>query len=241
MVKLLGVTPGVHHGWSGHNSLFFLILSFVASLSAIPLAFIRRYDPNAAEAMKPLLDQEAVYEDVEMVREGVSATPDNATTVRDDMSTAHEAIIENNPRPQRKHNKIVQDVINVVRCATSPRMLLLLCIFFNLGYQQVFVTSQFTRQILDLSTVGSVMGLYSVMDVVFSFLSGWLSDKYGHIFVVSIGVGFELFGIVVSWFANKEQNWLIYATGVIMAVSDAAYQTEVRRVVCWLEVVLVDD
>lgn len=229
MVKLLGVTPGVHHGWSGHNSLFFLILSFVASLSAIPLAFIRRYDPNAAEAMKPLLDQEAVYEDVEMVHEGVSATPEDATTT------------ESNPRPQRKHNKIVQDVINVVRCATSPRMLLLLCILFNLGYQQVFVTSQFTRQILDLSTVGSVMGLYSVMDVVFSFLSGWLSDKYGHIFVVSIGVGFELFGIVVSWFANKEQNWLIYATGVIMAVSDAAYQTEVRRVVCWLEVVLVDD
>lgn len=229
MVKLLGVTPGVHHGWSGHNSLFFLILGFVASLSAIPLAFIRRYDPNAAEAMKPLLDQEAVYEDVEMVHEGVSATPEDATTT------------ESNPRPQRKHNKIVQDVINVVRCATSPRMLLLLCILFNLGYQQVFVTSQFTRQILDLSTVGSVMGLYSVMDVVFSFLSGWLSDKYGHIFVVSIGVGFELFGIVVSWFANKEQNWLIYATGVIMAVSDAAYQTEVRRVVCWLEVVLVDD
>lgn len=229
MVKLLGVTPGVHHGWSGHNSLFFLILGFVASLSAIPLAFIRRYDPNAAEAMKPLLDQEAVYEDMEMVHEGVSATPEDATTT------------ESNPRPQRKHNKIVQDVINVVRCATSPRMLLLLCIFFNLGYQQVFVTSQFTRQILDLSTVGSVMGLYSVMDVVFSFLSGWLSDKYGHIFVVSIGVGFELFGIVVSWFANKEQNWLIYATGVIMAVSDAAYQTEVRRVVCWLEVVLVDD
>ena len=229
MVKLLGVTPGVHHGWSGHNSLFFLILGFVASLSAIPLAFIRRYDPNAAEAMKPLLDQEAVYEDMEMVHEGVSATPEDATTT------------ESNPRPQRKHNKIVQDVINVVRCATSPRMLLLLCILFNLGYQQVFVTSQFTRQILDLSTVGSVMGLYSVMDVVFSFLSGWLSDKYGHIFVVSIGVGFELFGIVVSWFANKEQNWLIYATGVIMAVSDAAYQTEVRRVVCWLEVVLVDD
>ena len=223
------MTPGVHHGWSGHNSLFFLILGFVASLSAIPLAFIRRYDPNAAEAMKPLLDQEAVYEDVEMVHEGVSATPEDATTT------------ESNPRPQRKHNKIVQDVINVVRCATSPRMLLLLCIFFNLGYQQVFVTSQFTRQILDLSTVGSVMGLYSVMDVVFSFLSGWLSDKYGHIFVASIGVGFELFGIVVSWFANKEQNWLIYATGVIMAVSDAAYQTEVRRVVCWLEVVLVDD
>lgn len=223
------MTPGVHHGWSGHNSLFFLILGFVASLSAIPLAFIRRYDPNAAEAMKPLLDQEAVYEDMEMVHEGVSATPEDATTT------------ESNPRPQRKHNKIVQDVINVVRCATSPRMLLLLCIFFNLGYQQVFVTSQFTRQILDLSTVGSVMGLYSVMDVVFSFLSGWLSDKYGHIFVVSIGVGFELFGIVVSWFANKEQNWLIYATGVIMAVSDAAYQTEVRRVVCWLEVVLVDD
>lgn len=223
------MTPGVHHGWSGHNSLFFLILGFVASLSAIPLAFIRRYDPNAAEAMKPLLDQEAVYEDMEMVHEGVSATPEDATTT------------ESNPRPQRKHNKIVQDVINVVRCATSPRMLLLLCILFNLGYQQVFVTSQFTRQILDLSTVGSVMGLYSVMDVVFSFLSGWLSDKYGHIFVVSIGVGFELFGIVVSWFANKEQNWLIYATGVIMAVSDAAYQTEVRRVVCWLEVVLVDD
>ena len=45
--------------------------------------------------------------------------------------------------------------------------------------------------------------------------------------VVTVGVVAGVAGMVVSWFANLEQNWLIFATGVIMAISDAGLQTEV--------------
>ena len=91
--------------------------------------------------------------------------------------------------------------------------------------------SMFTRQILDLKTVGPLMGLYSIVDVVFSFIWGWLSDRCGHVTVVTAGVVAGVVGMVVSWFANAEQNWLIYATGVIMAISDAGLQTEVGVVI----------
>ena len=92
--------------------------------------------------------------------------------------------------------------------------------------------SMFTRQILDLKSVGSLMGLYSIMDVIFSFICGRMSDRYGHIAVMTVAVVAGIAGMVVSWFANLAQNWLIYATGVIMAISDAGLQTEVRTIEC---------
>ena len=107
-------------------------------------------------------------------------------------------------------------------------MLLLLCFFFNDGYQQVFLQNMFTRQIVNLATVGTMTGVYCIVDVVFSFIHGWISDRFGHLVVVSVAVLCELAAVVLSWFANSLQNWLIYATGVVMAIADAGFQTEVE-------------
>ena len=64
-------------------------------------------------------------------------------------------------------------------------------------------------------------GVYCIVDVVFSFIHGWISDRFGHLVVVSVAVLCELAAVVLSWFANSLQNWLIYATGVVMAIADA--------------------
>ena len=208
-MKIFNVTHDYHDGWNGGNSLFFLFLGIAAGLATIPIAFIRHYDPNENESQKNLLEAELTPSDPEAA-----------------VSTAPTAPVEG----QSSVWKILEDMKKVLLCALSPRMALLLCMLFYLGYQQVFMMSMFTRQILDLKTVGPLMGLYSIVDVVFSFIWGWLSDRYGHVTVVTAGVVAGVVGMVVSWFANAEQNWLIYATGVIMAMSDAGLQTEVSTI-----------
>ena len=206
------MTSDYHDGWNGGNSIFFLVLGIVAGLSTIPIAFIRHYDPNERESQKNLLETEMIPTDPEAAMTGVIS------------NTAEEK--SNNGK------NILEDVKKVLLCAVSPRMALLLCMLFYLGYQQVFMMSMFTRQILDLKSVGSLMGLYSIMDVIFSFICGRMSDRYGHIAVMTVAVVAGIAGMVVSWFANLAQNWLIYATGVIMAISDAGLQTEVRTIEC---------
>lgn len=210
IVKIFNVTHDYHDGWNGGNSIFFLFLGIVAGLSTIPIAFIRHYDPNENESQKNLLETELTPSDPEAAVPAAPAAP------AEGQSSAWK--------------KILEDMKKVLLCAVSPRMALLLCMLFYLGYQQVFMMSMFTRQILDLKTVGSLMGLYSIVDVVFSFIWGWLSDRYGHVVVVTAGVVAGVAGMAVSWFANLEQNWLIYATGVIMAISDAGLQTEVSAI-----------
>ena len=129
-------------------------------------------------------------------------------------------------------SNVAQEIKNVFTCLISPRMRLLICFFFFDGFQQVFVTSYFTRQVVNVGSIGTIMGIYSIVDVLFSYIHGWLSDRFGHLVVVSLATACEILGIVVSWFANAQQNWLNYATGVILAISDAGYQTEVGLIEC---------
>ena len=143
----------------------------------------------------------------------------------DDKKEKDLEMVEVQPEPAKVG--IIDEIKAVTRCALTPRMLLLWCFFFNDGYQQVFMTSQFNRQIVNLSSIGTIMGVYSIVDVVSSYIHGWLSDRYGHLCVVTLATVCEVIGIIVSWFANQQQNWLNYATGILMAISDAGYQTEV--------------
>lgn len=122
---------------------------------------------------------------------------------------------------------ILQEIKDVFMCAISRRMIPLLCFFFFDGYQQVFVTSHFTRQIVDVGSIGTIMGIYSIVDVIFSYIHGWLSDHFGHVVVVTLATVCEIAGIIISWYANAYQNWLNYLTGIVFAISDAGYQTEV--------------
>ena len=175
-----------------------------AVLCEIPLNFIRH--------VSPIIESKSNEGDI---KEVVVQTVDT------------KEVDEKSSQPPKKNSNFWSEIKSVFKCIVSPRMVHLICFFFFDGYQQVFIQSQFTRQVVDVASIGTIMGIYSIVDVVFSFIHGWLSDRFGHVTVVTLATVFEIAGIVISWFANAEQNWLNYLTGIVLAVSDAAYQTEV--------------
>ena len=124
---------------------------------------------------------------------------------------------------------VLQEIMNVLKLAFTSDMILLLCFFLNLGYQQVFLTSQFTRQLVDLSSVGTLMAIFSIADVIASNIQGSLCDHFGHACVLSIAITAELIGLSLTWIANAKQNWIVYLTGIVFAFADGGFQTEVSR------------
>ena len=203
IVRLLHVSTDIHNGWNGSTSILFLFLAISAVLAVIPYAFIRHVDPPKETP----LNSEEMKEVVE--------------TTEGEMK-----VKEEEPKPQEKHS-IWKEMKDVFKCAFSKKMAWLICFFFFDGYQQVFVTSHFTRQIVDVGSIGTIMGIYSIVDVIFSYIHGWLSDHFGHVVVVTLATVCEIAGIIISWYANAYQNWLNYLTGIVFAISDAGYQTEV--------------
>lgn len=212
LVDLLGISSDIHNGWNGSTSILFIFLGCMAGFSVIPLGFLKRVVVSPPSEV------------VIMSSDGQSAAEspeNNERTVKEDTDSDKKA-----SSPQSRG--VLSEIQSVLHTAMTPRMLLLLCFFFNDGYQQVFLQNMFTRQIVNLATVGTMTGVYCIVDVVFSFIHGWVSDRFGHLVVVSVAVFCELTAIALSWFANSMQNWLIYATGVVMAIADAGFQTEVE-------------
>ena len=37
----------------------------------------------------------------------------------------------------------------------------------------------------------------------------------------------EVVGLVLSWIANAKQDWTVYLTGLVFAIADGGFQTEV--------------
>ena len=196
------MSSDVHNGWNGSTSILFLFLACTAVLSTIPFSLIKKYIPPVDQAVE-VSTESKVNEDEEK--------RDSPTTKKD----------------SEKRSSVLNEIKAVWKTGTTARMLLLLCFFFNDGYQQVFFQSMFTRQIANLATVGTVTGIYSLCHVIFSYMHRWLSDRFGHTVVVTLAVLSEIAAIVISWFANKYQDWTIYCTGVVMAIADAGFQTEV--------------
>ena len=126
---------------------------------------------------------------------------------------------------------VMQEITSVLKLAFTSDMILLLCFFLNLGYQQVFLTSQFTRQLVDLSSVGTLMAIFSITDVIACNVQGSLCDRFGHVCVLSIAIAAELVGLVLTWIANAQQNWVVYLTGIVFAFADGGFQTEVNRLI----------
>ena len=122
---------------------------------------------------------------------------------------------------------VMQEILSVLKLAFKSDMVLLLCFFLNLGYQQVFLTSQFTRQLVDLSSVGTLMAIFSITDVIASNVQGSLCDRFGHACVLTIAIAAELISLVLTWIANAQQNWVVYLTGIVFAFADGGFQTEV--------------
>ena len=216
LVDKLGISSDVHNGWNGSTSILFIFLGCMAGFSVIPLAFIKKTIVSSPCEMV-VVSTEAPL--------SPPSSDNNEQSVKKELETAKKV--------SPPHSRGVwSEIRSVLYTALTPRMLLLLCFFFNDGYQQVFLQNMFTRQIVNLATVGTMTGVYCIVDVVFSFIHGWISDRFGHLVVVSVAVFCELAAVVLSWFANSLQNWLIFATGVVMAIADAGFQTEVGAERC---------
>lgn len=212
LVDLLGISSDVHNGWNGSTSILFIFLGCMAGFSVIPLGFLKKV------ILSPPSEVVVVSSDAQATAESPG---NNEKSVKEENDSGK------NPSAAPSRG-VLSEIRSVLHTAITPRMLLLLCFFFNDGYQQVFLQNMFTRQIVNLATVGTMTGVYCIVDVVFSFIHGWISDRFGHLVVVSVAVLCELAAVVLSWFANSLQNWLIYATGVVMAIADAGFQTEVE-------------
>ena len=49
----------------------------------------------------------------------------------------------------------------------------------------------------------------------------------GHVCVLTLATMGEVVGLVLSWIANAKQDWTVYLTGLVFAIADGGFQTEV--------------
>lgn len=229
-MKKLSISGHVTNGWNGTVSILFLFLALIAVTSVIPYSLIRPAVPYLFSSGTALNSEEIKKEEPQEV---VVVTDEKSSPSAKESSERNTEQVTECPPEQsveevKAKQSVLEEIKQVLLLAVNPRMLLLLCFFFNDGYQQVFLTSQFTRQLVDLSSVGTLMGILSIADVIFANIHGYLCDKFGHVCVLTLATGGELLGFLLAWFANKEQNWFIYATGIVFAIADGGFQTEVR-------------
>ena len=227
----LHISGHVQNGWNGTVSILFLFLALIAVTSIIPYSLIRPPVPYLTLSETGLnsdeIKKENQQEVVVIAEDKASSHADESVPYTTEDTTEIAECPPNQPTEVKEKQSVFEEIKQVLLLALHPRMLLLLCFFFNDGYQQVFLTSQFTRQLVDLSSVGTLMGIFSIADVIFANIHGYLCDKFGHVSVLTLATAGELIGFLLAWLANKEQNWLIYATGIVFAIADGGFQTEV--------------
>ena len=86
----------------------------------------------------------------------------------------------------------------VCKLLVSPKMLFILPFIFangmfplfpahSVGYIAIFTPAQVSRQIRDTSIVGLCTAVYSVIEVIFSYVNGFVNDHLGNFWVVLYG------------------------------------------------------
>lgn len=238
MVKKLDISSQVHNGWNGSVSILFIFLGCVSFTAVIAYACIKPVKPHFTSTSPKVLNTDDDYQ-----KEGSDKTSNHSSPVGDNvdiLSNTEQSITvkatENgdthHDNSSAKHSpesnqNALHKIKEVFILSFTPKMALLLCFFLNCGYQQIFLTSQFTRQLVDLSSVGTLMAVFSIADVIMSNIIGCLCDRWGHTIVLTITIVSELIAFYLAWIANSQQNWTVYATGIIFAIADGGFQTEV--------------
>ena len=129
--------------------------------------------------------------------------------------------------PKKKPWKMIgQKVVAVLRCLSQPRMLLLIMLFLNNGYAQLVVSSQITRQIVNVKMVGLAMALFAIVEVITTAVSWKLADRVGNVVMLGIAVAAEILGAVSALYMNVHQGGWIFLPTAFFAVMDTIYQTE---------------
>ena len=238
MVKKLDISSQIHNGWNGSVSILFTFLGCVSFTAVIAYACIKPVKPHITPATTKVVNND------DSQKEEYGKTPNTLSSAGDSMNNPnnnetaitvkanedgdihHDNSLEK--KSSENNQNASQKIKEVFILSFTPKMALLLCFFLNCGYQMVFLNSQFTRQLVDLSSVGTLMAVFSIADVIMSNIIGCLCDRCGHMIVLTITILSELIAFYLAWIANAQQNWTVYATGIIFAIADGGCQTEVR-------------
>ena len=88
------------------------------------------------------------------------------------------------------------------------------------------VSSQITRQIVNVKMVGLAMALFAIVEVITTAVSWKLADRVGNVVMLGIAVAAEILGAVSALYMNVHQGGWIFLPTAFFAVMDTIYQTE---------------
>ncbi|KAF0695134.1 Aste57867_14031 [Aphanomyces stellatus] len=117
--------------------------------------------------------------------------------------------------------------------ATDTRMLALAPVFVLNGLQQGFATSEFTsnfiRESLGSASIGYVMAVFGVVNVLASYTFGKLADKFDPLIGHAVGYGSLLTAYALCYalpVSKCDDKWvLVVAIAVLLSLGDAASTT----------------
>ncbi|KAK8791016.1 hypothetical protein WA158_005647 [Blastocystis sp. Blastoise] len=113
----------------------------------------------------------------------------------------------------------------------TAKMALIVPLLWYVGYEYVFVSSMVTRQIPDASSIGLYMAFSNILAAGSSFVVGPLADKVGYSFITLLGTLFEICGLILTYYANINQNGMWYIVVAFFSLSDSCYETVVPIVI----------
>ena len=126
---------------------------------------------------------------------------------------------------KKLHKEKEHHILDVFKGFVNPRIILLALPSCCWGFQYGFSNSLFNRQVIDRSIIGLVCAYNGFIQVLYSFVGGKMIDLFGH-YVVFVFTNLSMIiAVILSFFANREQNWLLYLTSTFLAFGDAGYQT----------------
>jgi len=120
------------------------------------------------------------------------------------------------------------DTLSLLR---DKRMLLLIPIMMFAGLSQTFAFGEFPPLVESKSLKFFVLALIGGCNALFSFAFGRMSDRLGRLPVLVLG--FVAFGAAIIFLAIwdvQQQAGVFFAVGVIIAVGDAVYNTQVSAI-----------
>jgi MFS family permease len=140
---------------------------------------------------------------------------------------------------------IVMSVQAMTVLWTDWRMCLITPLMIYTGLEQGFIWGDFTTNFVKPSVgegdVGYVMALFGIVDVIFSGLLGFLSDRFGRHVVFALGFGFHGCACAVMLWQHAQAPtpddhawWSLCGLAALWGVGDAAFNTQVMALVAEL-------
>eukprot|EP00300_Choanocystis_sp_HF-7_P008284 c15830_g1_i2.p1 GENE.c15830_g1_i2~~c15830_g1_i2.p1 ORF type:complete len:368 (+),score=83.98 c15830_g1_i2:361-1464(+) len=127
---------------------------------------------------------------------------------------------------------IRKNLLATLRLIGSPRMALLLPMFFLVGLHASFAFGDFTRDVvtegIDQAAVGKVMIMFGITSIIFSLITGPLSDKLGRPIVLAVAIvlqiGYMLWLYLTPNVANMDPI-VIFVFGGLFGTLDSTLNT----------------